>query len=195
LWYDYEYSEDQLNQWLPKVKEITGKVRRTYGYFNNHFNANAVKNAVEMLELLGQANPEQKIIHDKITTYRGKSKLRGIQTLESFSISNDNLSVADHLLHFTDPGRINRGENIRNSELDISFKSDSQLTAEIRDYYIDLDLNQQVIKHNCDDWRKGVSNKRFCKHLVKFFMTLPSGQSIQLLSRIWGDIESWSFEE
>jgi hypothetical protein len=125
LWYDYEYSEDQLNQWIPKVEEITSKVRRTYGYFNNHFNANAVKNAVEMLEILGQATPEQKIIHEKITTFRGKSKLRGIQPLESFSISNDNLSVADHILHFTDSGRINRGEKIRNSELNISFKSDS----------------------------------------------------------------------
>jgi uncharacterized protein YecE (DUF72 family) len=195
LWYDYEYSEDQLNQWTPKVKEITSKVRRTYGYFNNHFNANAVKNAVEMLEILGQASPEQKIIHEKITTFRGKSKLRGIQPLESFSISNDNLSVADHILHFTDSGRINRGEKIRNSELNISFKSDSQITADIRDYYIDLDLTQQIIKHNCDDWRKGMSKKRFCKHLVKFFMTLPSKQSTLLLSQIWGDIESWRFEE
>jgi len=106
---------DQLEDWAPKVKEITGKVRRTYGYFNNHFNANAVKNAVEMLELLGQATPEQRIVHDKITTYREEAaRPRGVQSLDAFSISDEDLGVADHLLHFTDPGRIGRGEKISN---------------------------------------------------------------------------------
>jgi uncharacterized protein YecE (DUF72 family) len=196
LWYDYEYSKDQLDEWVPKVEEITGNVRRTYGYFNNHFNANAVKNAVEMLELLSQATPEQKIIHEKITTYRVEVvRPRGVQPLEAFAVSDEVLSVADHLLHFTDPGRISRGEKISNSELSISVSSDEHIRGDIRDYYIDVDLKQCAIKHNCDDWRKGKTSKRFCKHIVKFFMSLPPGQSRRVLSRIWEDIDSWNFEE
>ncbi|MCB2172582.1 DUF72 domain-containing protein, partial [archaeon] len=98
LWYDYEYSMGQLEEWKPKVEEITSNVRRTYGYFNNHFNANAVKNAVEMLELLDQATPEQKIVHEKIATYREEvARPRGVQPLEAFSTSDEDLSVADHL--------------------------------------------------------------------------------------------------
>lgn len=196
LWYDYEYSRDQLKAWVPKVEEITSKVRRTYGYFNNHFNANAVKNAVEMLELLGQATPEQKIMHDKITSYREETvRPRGVQSLDAFTSSDEDLSVADHLIHFTDPGRISRGEKISDSELVISLSTDNHLMGDIRDYYVDVDLDQRVIKHNCDDWKKGMSSKRFCKHLVKFFMGLPPGQATRVLSRIWDDIDGWSFEE
>jgi uncharacterized protein YecE (DUF72 family) len=196
LWYDYEYSGDQLEVWAPKVQEITSKVRRTYGYFNNHFNANAVKNAVEMLELLGQVTPEQKLAHEKIIKYREEKKRPvGVQPLEAFSIADDKLSVADHLLHFTDARRIGRGEKINNSELVISLSSDDHLKGDLRDYYIDVNLNQKVIKHNCDDWRKGISRKRFCKHLVKFFLELPPGQALSVLSNIWDNIDGWSFEE
>jgi uncharacterized protein YecE (DUF72 family) len=192
LWYDYEYSSEQLKHWVPKVKEITRNVRRTYGYFNNHFNANAVKNAVEMLEFLGQASPEQNDIHEHIIKYRQKSSLSSIQTLDMFT--NNNSSIADHLLHFTDPNRISRGEKIRDSELEISLNSESLLKADIRNYHIYLDLNHQVIKHDCDDWRKGKSSKRFCKHLAKFFMVIPPEQSIRILSRIWDEIDAWSFK-
>jgi uncharacterized protein YecE (DUF72 family) len=195
LWYDYEYSKDQLEAWKPKVEEITRQVRRTYGYFNNHFNANAVKNAVEMLELLGQVTPDQKIIHEKISRYREEeARPRGVQPLEAFSIKEEELSVADHLLHFTEPNRISRGEKIRKNELAISLSSDERLMGDVRDYYIDVDLNQKVIKHNCDDWRKGKGQKRFCKHLVKFFLELPPGQASHVLTRIWDDIDGWSFE-
>jgi len=196
LWYDYEYSMDQLEEWKPKVEEIKSNVRRTYGYFNNHFNANAVKNAVEMLELLDQATLEQKIVHEKIATYREEvARPRGVQPLEAFSTSDEDLSVADHLLHFTDPVRIGRGEKIKRSEVMVSLSDKDHLMGEVRDYYIDIDLHQRVIKHNCDDWRKGMGTKRLCKHLVRFFMELPPGQASRVLSRIWDEIDGWSFEE
>ncbi len=195
LWYDYEYREDQLDSWVPKVKEITSKVRRTYGYFNNHFNANAIKNAVEMLGKLGEATPEQRIVYDKITTYREEGKRpRGDQPLSSFMVNEEDLSVADHLLHFTDSRRIGRGEKIPNSDLEITRSSNDKISARLRDYHIDIDLDRKVLKHDCDDWMKGKTTKRMCKHLVKLFMTLPPGQSKRVLSRIWDDVDGWIFE-
>ncbi len=195
LWYDYEYREDQLEKWVPKVKEITSKVRRTYGYFNNHFNASAVKNAVEMLDMLGEATPEQRIVHEKINTYREEAiRPRGVQPLSAFTVSEEDLSVADHLMHFTDPRRIGRGEKIPNSDLTILHSSNDRITAKLRDYNLDIDLDRKVIKHDCDDWTKGRTSKRLCKHIVKLFMTLPPGQSKRVLSRIWEDIDGWIFE-
>ena len=195
LWYDYEYKEGQLDEWVPKVKELTSKVRRTYGYFNNHFNANAVKNAVEMLEKLGAATPNQRIIHEKITTYREQGKRpRGVQPLSAFTVDDEDLSVADHLLHFTDSRRIGRGERIPNSDLEVLHSSNDQITARLRNYNIDLNLDRKVLKHDCDDWAKGKSSKRLCKHLVKLFMTLPPGQSKRVLARIWDDVDGWVFE-
>ena len=195
LWYDYEYKEDQLEKWVPKVEEITSKVRRTYGYFNNHFNANAIKNAVEMLGLLGEATPEQKIMSEKIATYREESvRPRGVQPLSAFMERDEELSVADHLMHFTDPRRIGRGERISDDELLIETSTNEVFQAKIRGYYIDINLERNVIKHDCDDWRKGRQTKRMCKHLVKFFMSLPPGQAKRVLGRIWVDLDGWIFE-
>lgn len=44
-WYDYDYSREELEKWIPKVKETSKKTSKIYGFFNNHFGANAVKNA------------------------------------------------------------------------------------------------------------------------------------------------------
>jgi len=195
LWYDYEYTEDQLEAWKPKIQGITKSVRRTYAYFNNHFNANAVKNAIEMLELLGDATPEQREVYKKLTSHQGSGGSKGVQTLEAFNTSDDDLSVADHLLHFTDAPRIGRGEKIKRGEVSITSSNEHHLAGDVRGYYIDIDLKQKVIKHNCDDWRKTMGRKRFCKHLVSFFLKLPPGQASSVLSKIWDDIDSWSFME
>lgn len=59
-WYDYHYKEAELDPWVPKVKEVAGKVKKTYGYFNNHFHGFAVENALQMLTKLQVASSGQK---------------------------------------------------------------------------------------------------------------------------------------
>ena len=196
IWYDYEYSEDQLLEWVPKVDEVKKISRRVYGYFNNHFKANAVKNAVQMLELLGEATPVQRIALEKINEYRESAvRPRGVQPLESYSQEDEDLSVADHLSRFMDWGRLSRSEKIKDSELRVWYSGEDAIRAKLRDYSIDVDLEKQVIKHNCDDWRKGVASKRMCKHLGKLFLSLPSGQAKRVLARIWEDLDGWVFED
>jgi uncharacterized protein YecE (DUF72 family) len=58
-WYNYRYSEDELKKWVPKVKEVSSRVDRTFGYFNNHFRGFAVENSLKMLGMLGVSAPEQ----------------------------------------------------------------------------------------------------------------------------------------
>ncbi len=53
IWYNYKYSIDQLKKWVPKIKEIESSTEVVFGYFNNHFHGNAIKDALVMKELLG----------------------------------------------------------------------------------------------------------------------------------------------
>lgn len=56
LWYDYRYTEDELTDWLPKVKEVRGNTKQVVGIFNNHFRGYAPENCIQMMEMLGTAD-------------------------------------------------------------------------------------------------------------------------------------------
>ena len=71
-WFDYRYSQDELDEWVPRVKDSALKVRKIYGYFNNHFHGYAPENCLQLLEKLGMLTPEQK---QAKTAIGGQSKL------------------------------------------------------------------------------------------------------------------------
>jgi len=50
--YNYEYKEDELNEWLTNISHVLRKTFKTYIFFNNHPNGQAVKNAKQMIEIL-----------------------------------------------------------------------------------------------------------------------------------------------
>ena len=50
--YDYNYEEDELKEWLTNISNILRKTFKTYIFFNNHPNGQAVKNAEQMIEIL-----------------------------------------------------------------------------------------------------------------------------------------------
>jgi len=68
-WYNYRYSEKELQGWVPKVKEVTSRVEKTYGYFNNHFRGFAVENSLRMMEMLGTSSPRQQETRVKATRF------------------------------------------------------------------------------------------------------------------------------
>jgi uncharacterized protein YecE (DUF72 family) len=68
-WYNYRYSEKELDGWVPKVKEVTSRVKKTFGYFNNHFRGFAVENSLRMMEKLGLSNIQQQEARAKATRY------------------------------------------------------------------------------------------------------------------------------
>ena len=61
IWFDYKYTEDELNQWIPKVEEAAKKVKRIYGYFNNHFHGYAPENCQYLIEKLGLLSEKEKL--------------------------------------------------------------------------------------------------------------------------------------
>jgi len=50
--YDYLYSEQELSEWVPRIRELSGKTELVFIAMNNHFNAQAVLNAQQLLSLL-----------------------------------------------------------------------------------------------------------------------------------------------
>jgi uncharacterized protein YecE (DUF72 family) len=50
--YDYLYRREELAEWLPKIDAVAAAAKKTYVFFNNHFQAKAVANARDLLALL-----------------------------------------------------------------------------------------------------------------------------------------------
>src|SRR3989454_1115913 len=78
------YSEKEVTRWAPKVKGVAKKVKRVYGYLNNHFHGFAVENSLKMLQMLGEASPPQLAVRERATRYidskdeaRGREKAQG----------------------------------------------------------------------------------------------------------------------
>lgn len=59
--YDYLYSREELEPWVPRLVEMTANSERTRIYFNNHGNAKAVKNAFQMMDLLGIPHEQKEV--------------------------------------------------------------------------------------------------------------------------------------
>jgi uncharacterized protein YecE (DUF72 family) len=57
--YNYLYSRDELRSWVDKVKRISLETPVVRGYFNNHYGARAVINAIEFKEMLGNTLSEK----------------------------------------------------------------------------------------------------------------------------------------
>jgi uncharacterized protein YecE (DUF72 family) len=57
--YDYLYSEDELKPWLGRLKQIQAQSRSLYVVTNNHFQGQAVVNALEIYAALGAAKYAQ----------------------------------------------------------------------------------------------------------------------------------------
>jgi len=84
-WYDYEYNNDELREWVSHVEEARGMVDKVYGYFNNHFHGYAVENCIEILEMLNEARPEHGRIKKRIVKYnKRKRPVMREKTLDEF---------------------------------------------------------------------------------------------------------------
>ncbi|TLX82761.1 MAG: DUF72 domain-containing protein, partial [Thaumarchaeota archaeon] len=57
--YNYLYSKEELKPWAEKVKQISRETAVVRGYFNNHYGARAVVNALEFKQMLGTVLSEE----------------------------------------------------------------------------------------------------------------------------------------
>ena len=71
--YDYLYNEQELEEWVPKIKEVISQTSDQYIFMNNHYRGKAVKNALMLMGLLRQ---EIKITDTTLTDIQNKIKDR-----------------------------------------------------------------------------------------------------------------------
>ncbi len=56
--YDYLYSEDELREWLPKLRTLVRQTEKTYAIFNNHWQGKGFVNAQMLRRLFAEdSNP------------------------------------------------------------------------------------------------------------------------------------------
>lgn len=69
-WYNYSYTEEELKPWVAKVNKIKQdpEVKRLRIYFNNHYGAKAVENALQFKEMVEgkKLNQEQEEAKNRI---------------------------------------------------------------------------------------------------------------------------------
>jgi len=67
-WFDYLYSKEELDEWVPKVEDAANKVKKVYGFFNNHYHGYAPENCLHLIERLGLLSEQQKKAKERMGT-------------------------------------------------------------------------------------------------------------------------------
>jgi uncharacterized protein YecE (DUF72 family) len=199
-WFDYHYKKDELKPWAPKVKQAAQKVKKVFGYFNNHYHAYAVKNALEMAEMLEVINAEQKAVKETVTKYfEAKSKeteTKPSMELTAFMPEKIAKMKLEDLLHvFMDDNRINRAKTIKNDEVVIEKASEEDLKARVREYHISIDVPSKLILHDCPDWSRSAPARQLCKHMGKVMMIAPESVAVSILRKIAAERDEWQFKQ
>jgi uncharacterized protein YecE (DUF72 family) len=88
--YNYLYSKEELNPWVNKVKKISMDTAIVRGYFNNHYGAKAIANAIEFKEMLGESlSDREKEVKEKITDFYRSKQL----VLDNMYIKNNEFNI------------------------------------------------------------------------------------------------------
>ncbi len=191
-WFDYRYTRQELEPWIPKIKEASEKVKTVYGYFNNHFHGYAVENCLQVARMLGTLTPQQAQAQQKVENYfKTVAKLKDSK-LEAF-FKQPEPDIQNLLAAFMDEGRLKRAVEIPDSELKLEAAKSQRIEATIRDYRVTIDTDTRTIMHDCEDWAKGLAAKRLCKHVAKLFLSIEDTQAVSVLKDMREHKNEWQF--
>jgi uncharacterized protein YecE (DUF72 family) len=184
-WFNFRYADEQLQEWIPKLREIGKRTKETYGMFNNHFHGYAPENCLKVMEMLGVATPEQEALRRKITDYiDGTQKVKQTKLRAPDASGKGGRQMArasDLLAAIMDPARLKRAREIASGEIVLDEVAASVVRGHVRDYSIVIDMGARSIEHDCDDWAKGIGERRLCKHVGAFILALPPERAIEVL--------------
>ena len=192
-WFDYRYKPDELRPWIQKIRDAQTKVKTVYGYFNNHFHGYAVENCLQVAEMLGALTPQQAKAKVKVENHFKMASTLRATSLETF-VKPLETAFEKLISLFMDTGRLIRAGEIRKDELKIEEETPKRIVAKIRDYHIIVDSESNTIQHDCEDWRKGLEAKRFCKHMGKLLLSINRNAATELLKKIDQDGDKWQFQ-
>jgi len=194
-WFNYKYSEDQLKEWVPRVKQVAGKAKKVFGYFNNHFHGYAPENSLQMMQMLGIVTPHGSAALQRLTLSRIPKKAPfEVKGLEAWTGPIGAKGVEAFLLKFTNSELLETAQSIPDSDFSLREDNKQRLAAYVEDTTVEIDFQERRIIHYCPIWSRSVSEKRFCKHVAKVFLTIRPERSRNILSLIHSNVDSWKFE-
>ncbi len=192
-WYDYKYEMRELQEWVPRIKEVESSVNTTYGYFNNHFHGYAVENALEILQMLGKLTAAQEEALERAKNHLRALRHETVNLGEWTRGGDDRLKLVETLDMLMGESRLARAFAIADSEVQIRSASSQHVEARVREYTIMMDRPTRSIFHDCGDWARSIESRKLCKHVGKLLLTMSEDIALQWASSIQIELEEWRF--
>lgn len=194
-WYNYHYAEEELENWLPKIREVEGEVKTLYGYFNNHFHGYAVENCLSVLKMLGKLTPDQEEALNRARGHLEEAK-KPSAGLGKWMVEDSRRSrLVETLSSLMGETRLARAFTIPDEEVSIIAASGDRIEARIRDYHLTMDMKSKAMVHDCGDWERSIETRQLCKHVGRVLLSLPAEVALAWVTEVESDIESWSFRK
>jgi len=194
-WYNYHYSEEELENWLPKVREVEGEVKTVYGYFNNHFHGYAVENCLSVLKMLGKLTPDQEEALNRAQAHLERARIPHAGLGKWMVDDNSRSRLVETLSSLMGETRLARAFTIPDEEVSIIAASGDRIEARIRDYHLTMDMKSKAMVHDCGDWERSIETRQLCKHVGRVLLSLPAEVALAWVTEVESDIESWSFRK
>jgi uncharacterized protein YecE (DUF72 family) len=194
-WYNYEYSKEELEPWVPRIAKALQEVPRAYGFFNNHYHGFGPKNALELTEMLDKLTAEQR---QKLATLsRGGEGGKRAENLDAYVPKEGAVAkeVGVMMTKISDQGRIDRAKEIPPRDLALSKVDANFVRGDVHGTRVVLDLAEQEVRHNCPDYLRGIKEKRVCKHIVRLLLALPPEIAREFVDDLAKSKADWKFEE
>lgn len=197
-WYNYRYSKEELEPWIPKLKEAAHEAKTVFGYFNNHFHGYAPENCLQVLEMLGALQQEQHRAMRRVRDHRQgvvrttHGRVR-TTTLEDFSRAPSDGDVMPHLRKLSTKPRLERAREIASQEVQIA-SMEPVVKSRVGKYEVVVDKDNRRIAHNCEDWRKNIPDGPLCKHVAAVFLRLSPEDSIPTLKDLRDHRQRWKLD-
>lgn len=194
-WYDYHYSEEELEHWIPRVTNIKRDVTTLYGYFNNHFHGYAVENCLHVLEMLGELTPEQDEALNQARAHLGMAKDAPVGLARWTGEDRGRPTLIKTLSALMGESRLARALSIPDREVSVINATEEKVEARIRDYNLVMDMKSKTVVHDCGDWERSLDTKQLCKHVGRVLLALPAELALAWATNVESDLESWSFRK
>ncbi len=195
-WYNYRYSTEELESWVPKLRDVAAESEAVFGYFNNHFHGYAPENCLQVLEMLGVLEPEQRRAASRLRDHRrgilraSHGRVRAT-TLEDFGGIPPKGDVLPILRRLSTRPRIERA---RPMAQEVRLEAEAPVVARVGAYMVTIDVENRRISHNCEDWRKNVPSGPLCKHVSAVFLALDADASLPVLVDLRDNRDAWELE-
>jgi len=194
-WFNYRYSEKELQEWVPRIQKASQRAKKTLGYFNNHYHAYAPENCLQTMQMLDKITPEGISALRRIVSRRQEAPVAvRASSLEAWTGPIGEKTVSRLLLRLMTPDLLEAARSMPDADLSVREDSQKRLAAYVGDTTVDIDLRNRMVIHRCPVWRSSASEKRLCPHIAKLLMEIDPEKSKSILTNILSNLSGWRFE-